>query len=82
MQLYKFNLQQILTTYKPYLENLKKNSEIRIEASKNYQNFLKEVAKKDYYNDQAEEFGINDLQLEETENIMKDLIFMTEKSAA
>jgi carboxyl-terminal processing protease len=82
MQLYKFNLQQILTTYKPYLENLKKNSEIRIEASKNYQNFLKEVAKKDYYNDQSEEFGINDLQLEETENIMKDLIFMTEKSAA
>ena len=82
MQLYKFNLQQILTTYKPYLENLKKNSEIRIGASKNYQNFLKEVAKKDYYNDQSEEFGINDLQLEETENIMKDLIFMTEKSAA
>lgn len=82
MQLYKFNLQQILTTYKPYLENLKKNSGMRIEASKNYQNFLKEVAKKDYYNDQAEEFGINDLQLEETENIMKDLIFMTEKSAA
>lgn len=81
-KLYNFNLQPILTTYQPYLENLKANSQSRIENSKNYQSFLKEIAKKDYYGEPSEEFGINDLQMEETVNVMKDLIFMIEKPAA
>lgn len=76
-KLYKFNLQPVLTLYTPYLHQLLKNSQGRIERNKNYQNFLKELAKKEFLSDDALAFGQVDLQLEETLNIMKDLIFMT-----
>lgn len=81
MKLYKFNLQPVLAIYQPYLPTLKENSKKRVALSKNYQNFLKEIAKKDYYGETTEEFGINDLQLEETVDVMKDLLFMREKTA-
>lgn len=75
--LYKFDLQQKLHTYEPYLEALKKNSAYRIEHNKNYQNFLKEIKKKDKTEDDPEdEFGQNDLQLTEAVNVMKDLILL------
>jgi carboxyl-terminal processing protease len=80
--LYKNNLQQKQPIYQPYLENLKSNSQSRISSSKNYQNFLKEIEKKDNYNESTEEFGSNDLQLEETVNIMKDMIFIIDKSSS
>lgn len=73
--LYRFNLQTRLETYKPYLETLKKNATYRIENNKNYQTFLKELKKKDpVEGEEEEQFGQNDLQLTETYNIMKDLI--------
>lgn len=80
--LYKFDLQQKLHTYDPYLETLKKNSASRIANNKNYQNFLTEIKKKD--KDTEEEIdsskqGESDLQLLEAYNVLKDLIYMQSK---
>jgi carboxyl-terminal processing protease len=81
MRLYKFNLQPILTLYQPYLDTLRNNSEQRIQLNKNYQNFLKEIARKDSPpSDSIENFGQNDLQLAETLNIMKDLVLLIDSS--
>lgn len=76
--LYKFDLQPKLTTYNPYIEMLQKNSDYRVAHNKNYQNFLKELKKKDHDLEEKDEeqFGQNDLQLSETYNIMKDLILL------
>lgn len=74
--LYKYNLQTKLSTYEPFKEALSKNSEQRIKANKNYQNFLTELANKNYDAEPVELFGQSDLQLAETMNIMKDLIFL------
>lgn len=74
-KLYKFNLQPILSTYQPYLELLRKNSQERIDKNPNYVNFKKELAKKEFEGDPLT-FGLTDLQQEEAVNIMKDLIFL------
>jgi carboxyl-terminal processing protease len=79
-KLYKFNLQPILSTYNGYMEVLKKNSQERIEKNKNYQNFLKEIAKKDSILDENLVFGQVDLQQEEAVNVMKDLIYLINRS--
>lgn len=76
-RIYKHDLQPILTTYQPYLDLLKKNSEKRISMSNNYQNFLKEIDKSDPSIEPCDNYGQNDLQLEETILILKDLIFLT-----
>ncbi len=73
-RLYKFNLQPVLTTYKPYLEKLGSNSLTRQGQNRNYQNFLKEIGKKDFSSDSKEIYGESDLQLAESINIMKDLL--------
>ena len=39
-------------------------------------NFLKEVKKEEFDPETVEKYGQNDLQLEETSNIMKDLILL------
>lgn len=80
--LYKFNLQPVLHTYEPYLDTLKKNSAQRIELNKNYQSFIKELAKNDPTSEPAEIFGQSDLQLNETINIMKDLIILQKQNPA
>lgn len=77
--LYKFDLQQKMNTYKPYMTELKKNSEERIAHNKNYQNFLKEIKKKDkelMEEENEEQFGQSDLQLIEAYNILKDFIYL------
>jgi len=75
--LYKFNLQQRQNIYGKYLPILKENSAYRILHNKNYQTFLKDLKKDDIGEEENEEqYGKNDLQLNETYNIMKDLIFM------
>ncbi len=79
--LYKNHLQSKIFTFTRYLESLKKNSEKRIELNQNYQNFLKEIQKKRYESDTIEIFGQSDLQLQESFNIMKDLVFMLEIQA-
>lgn len=79
-KLYKFGLQEKLDTYMPYLEKLKDNSSARLDNNRNYQNMLKEIKKKDDSDpDVVENFGQNDLQLEEAYNIMKDLILIMEE---
>lgn len=75
--LYKFDLQPRLHIYDEYMARLKQNSTERIKNNKDYQNFLKELKK----NPDADEespvpIGQNDLQLIETENIMKDLLYL------
>lgn len=74
--MYRYNLQQKLFTYAPYIESLKNNSMMRIGTSKNYQNFLSEIEKKNFDSDAVNLFGQNDLQLLEAMNVMKDLIFL------
>lgn len=74
---YKINLQPKVTTYAPYLETLKKNSAQRIENNKNYQTLIKEISSEKPGEDK-DSFGQTDLQLEETLNLMKDLIILLE----
>ncbi len=76
--LYYSGKQTVLSTYTPYLETLKANSKKRIEADKNYQAFLKEIAKTDETKELSlDSFGQNDLQLTEAIHVMSDLIFLT-----
>lgn len=74
--MYKYNLQAQLTTYNPYAEVLKNNSKVRIDSNKNYQNFLRELDKKNFDSETIDLFGQGDLQLVESLNVMKDLIFL------
>lgn len=74
--MYKYNLQPHLTTYLPYIDLLTKNSDLRIETNKNYQNFLTEIQKKNSDSDPIDFFGQSDLQYVEALNVMKDLIFL------
>lgn len=80
-RIYKLGAQPLLTTYKPYLDILKKNSQNRISSSKNYQNFIKESSKEEPSAEAADFFGQNDPQLTETLHIMKDLVYLMEKNA-
>lgn len=74
---YQFNMQLRQHTYEPYMEQLKENSALRIENNKNYQNFIKELKKNgDVEEESSEEIGQSDLQLFETYNIMRDLLFL------
>jgi len=76
-KLYKFGLQRKLDTYAPFIEQLKEHSGERLQKNTNYQNMLKEIRKKEDSNpDTIENFGQNDLQLEEAYNIMKELIYL------
>ena len=78
--LYKFDLQKKMDIYGPYLEMLKKNSTYRIEHDKNYQTFLKEIKKNEVDEESAsDKFGQNDIQLNESYNIMRDLLFLMKK---
>ncbi len=79
-RIYKEEMQPILSTYQPYLEKLKKNSEMRISQNKNYQNFIKELKAKDDLAGTFDFFGQNDLQLTETLNVMKDFVLFTEQT--
>jgi carboxyl-terminal processing protease len=47
-----------------------------MEANLNYQNFIKQISKKDFSHDPSEIFGQSDLQQEEGLNIMKDMILL------
>lgn len=77
-KLYRFGLQEKLDTYRPYMENLKENSERRIKENQNYQNFLTEIKKKED-NENNIPFGQNDLQLEEGYDVMKDLLLLMQE---
>ena len=76
--LYKHNLQQVLSCYTQYKDALKENSKYRIDNNKLYQNFITEITNKNFDSPIVEMFGESDLQLTETLNIMKDLIYFIE----
>jgi len=76
--IYKNNLQAVLTTHTQYLQELTKNSQKRLEENKNYQLFLKAVKEKQFDAKIVESFTENDLQLIETKNIIKDLVYLEE----
>jgi carboxyl-terminal processing protease len=73
---YRDNLQPILTTYQKYLPVLRQNSEDRISSNLSYQKFLKEFEDEDASYEFFEAFNHSDLQLLETYNVMKDLLFL------
>ncbi len=82
--LYKFELQKKMTTYSPYMEKLRKNSEERIAHNKNYQAFLKELKKEENEGTEPQEevpdsSGTSDFQLNEAFNVMKDLIYLSHR---
>ena len=79
-RMYKFDLQQIVKTYDPYITALKKNSAERLKVNKNYQNFLEALSKKEFSKLPA--FGHNDIQLHEAINIMKDLLMFMHMTPA
>ncbi len=79
-KLYRYDLQPRMDMYQPYLERLKKNSELRIKEDKGYTAFMKEVMNKDKdkdidEDDAADKLVQNDFQLNETYNIMRDLLW-------
>jgi len=71
---YAKNLQQKIVEFSPYLTTLQSNSEKRIAQNENYQRLLRVIQEETYDVDKIEDFGKNDLQLEETINVMKDFI--------
>ncbi len=73
-KIYNVDLQPILTTYQPHLPLLIRNSTKRLLQSRNYQNFLDALTKKDPSH--IRPFGESDLQLQEGLNIMKDLLML------
>ncbi|MES2344318.1 MAG: S41 family peptidase [Chlamydiota bacterium] len=81
IKLYKFDLQPILSIYTNVLDTLKINSSERMTANKNYQNFLKELDKKEFVSEDLEAFGESDLQLTETVNIIKDMVFLMNENS-
>ncbi len=76
--LYKHNMQQKIASFTQYLEILSKNSQIRLKDNKNYQNFLLEIKNKNFESESVDNFGQNDLQLQEAINIIKDLSYLSE----
>ena len=76
--LYKHNLQNILTTYTQHINSLKENSAKRLENNKTYQTFITEINNKNFEAPVVDIVGQSDLQLTETFNIMKDLIYFLE----
>lgn len=81
-KIYGAHLQQKIDRYVSCIDQLKSNSVCRIEASLNYQNFLKEMKKRDDESNKMEKFGLNDLQLEEAYSVMKDFIVILNDKAA
>ncbi len=85
--LYKFNLQPKLSIYDRYLPELVINSKIRLEKNKPYQEFIKELKEKELENENSKAIeppdetienaaGRGDMQLIETKNILKDLLYL------
>jgi carboxyl-terminal processing protease len=68
------NLQKKEVRWSEKLPVLQENSEYRISKNKNYQIFLKDI--KDAEPVKSSGFGKNDLQMEESINIIKDMIFL------
>lgn len=75
--LYRFNLQAKIKTFVRHLPQLKKNSAARLENNAFYQQFLACLKQQEPEVDKLEPYLVQDPQLCETVNIMKDLIVLT-----
>ncbi|MDS0919778.1 tail-specific protease Tsp [Chlamydia psittaci] len=73
------NLQKEETVWREMLPQLTENSRQRLSENKNYKIFLEEV--KDP-SEALRPFGSNDLQMEESVNILKDMILLRDRKAA
>lgn len=62
-------VQQKVETYQTLLPKLRENSRLRVSNNKNYQLFLKKV-------EEEKSYGANDLQMEESVNIVRDMILI------
>ena len=71
-------LQERETRWTTHLTLLKKNSEERIAQNKNYQHFLQSI--KDKVDSTSTTIEMNDLQIEESINIIKDMIYFDTNS--
>jgi carboxyl-terminal processing protease len=74
--LYRFNLQTKIKTFTRHLPVLQKNSAMRIEADSYYQGFLSQIKADEVDTEKIEFYTKNDPQLNESINIMKDLILL------
>lgn len=74
--LYRFNLQPKIKTFTRYLPMLEKNSSLRIAQDSFYQHFLSLLKEDEVEGAAIEPFTKQDPQLNETINIMKDLIVL------
>lgn len=74
-KLYKSKLQPIVTLYKSFLPQLNKNATDRLSNDLDHQNLMHIISSKNS-NPEPSSLGSNDSQLQETVNLMKDLIFM------
>ncbi len=76
-KLYSKNREKKTDRYRAHLPILKANSALRLASSQNYQNFLKAIEAEQDAAPESTLYGQNDLQLEETGHLMKDLIWLT-----
>jgi carboxyl-terminal processing protease len=80
-RIYRENLQPVLAHYQCHLSLLKKNSHDRVQANPTYKKFLEEFEDEDAALEHFESFNTNDLQLQETLNIMKDFILLLQEES-
>lgn len=78
-RIYKASQQPIVHTYEPYFDLLKRNSQERIKQNALYQKFIAEISKKDPSYDWMDNLGQIDLQLQESLNIVRDLLFFMQE---
>ncbi|BAE81591.1 cell division related penicillin-binding proteinase [Chlamydia felis Fe/C-56] len=73
------NLQKEETVWREMLPQLSANSQQRLNENKNYKIFLDELKGS---SDEMRSFGSNDLQMEESVNILKDMILLRDRKAS
>lgn len=76
-KLYSKNREKKTDRYRSHLPLLRANSATRLACNQNYQNFLKAIQHGKETTHATALYGQNDLQLEETCQLMKDLIWLT-----
>jgi carboxyl-terminal processing protease len=74
------NLQKKVENWQGMVPILKRNSQFRLDNSKNFSLFLKEQQKSKPETRDCNCYGVEDLQLEESINILKDMIILDVKS--
>lgn len=74
-------VQQKQTNWEEWIPTLQANSVRRVNQNKNFQIFLRQI-KEEVKPIDVVPFGVNDLQMDEAVNILKDMILIDQSSAA